>query len=60
MEWCEHIVLLKYPEEPFALFIDLDDNDLDDMFVTQILEQKYEEVDIDSIVMQQTHLNEEQ
>ncbi len=34
--------------------------DLDDMFVTQILEQKYEEVDIDSIVTQQMHLNEEQ
>ena len=62
MKWCGRVVPMKSKAEPFALYIDLnDEDDLDDLFLTQeIRERKYEKVDLDTVVAQQTHLSESQ
>ena len=54
------MVPLKHPLEPFALYVDFNNEELDDLFVTKILDRKYDKVDLDLVVAVQTHMMDEQ
>ena len=62
MEWQDRVVPMKTQAAPFSLYVDFEDeDDLDDLFATQeILDRKYEQVDLDTVVDAQTHLSNSQ
>jgi len=60
MKWEGRSVPLKHASEPFALLIDPDADDLDDLFAADIQKRKYGKVEIDEVVNQQVHLSADQ
>ena len=61
MRWNDRSVPMKPSSEPHSLFMDIDlEDDPHDMFAVEIMERKYEQVDIASVAEQQIHLTPQQ
>ena len=63
MNWQGRTVPFKSKDEPYALYIDPDDEDLDDFFVAadpEIRPREYQKTTIEDVVKQCTHLTDKQ
>ena len=57
MKWNDRVVPMKSSDTPREYIHDPDEDELDDIFAIKIKPQKYEKIEVDTVLQQQKHLN---
>ena len=60
IKWNDQIVPIKTLDTFREYLYDPDEDELDDIFAIEIKPRKYEEIEVDTVLQQQEHLNEQQ